>query len=219
MGHSHDTPARRNFLKMSARLAALGLTSLGVQPARQFFVRDVQAQRPRDRLQGARLRVPVRWQRRQQPDRARRQLHGLFDRARRHRGRGAGRQYAAADSGAGRRHLWAAPVAGRTGADLQRGLPRVRAEHGRAQPTLDETGVSERRFAGRRTCSRTPTRPRRRRPARRRSTPGGAAACSISSGPPIRCLRSRCRRRPSSSTAPTSAATSSRRARTWACRA
>jgi uncharacterized protein (DUF1501 family) len=44
MGHSHNIPARRNFLKMSARLAALGLTSLGVQPARGFFVRDVQAQ-------------------------------------------------------------------------------------------------------------------------------------------------------------------------------
>jgi len=45
MGHSHDVPARRNFLKLSARLAALGLTSLGVNPARGFFVRDVQAQR------------------------------------------------------------------------------------------------------------------------------------------------------------------------------
>lgn len=44
MGHSHNVPARRNFLKMSARLAALGLTSLGVQPARDFFVRDVQGQ-------------------------------------------------------------------------------------------------------------------------------------------------------------------------------
>ncbi len=45
MGHSHNVPARRNFLKMSARLAALGITSLGVQPARSFFVREVQAQR------------------------------------------------------------------------------------------------------------------------------------------------------------------------------
>lgn len=45
MGHSHNVPARRHFLKMSARLAALGLTSLGVQPARSFFVREVQAQR------------------------------------------------------------------------------------------------------------------------------------------------------------------------------
>jgi uncharacterized protein (DUF1501 family) len=44
MGHAHDVPARRNFLKLSARLAALGLTSLGVQPARQFFVRDVEGQ-------------------------------------------------------------------------------------------------------------------------------------------------------------------------------
>jgi len=44
MGHSHDIPARRNFLKLSARLATLGLTSLGVQPARSFFVRDVEAQ-------------------------------------------------------------------------------------------------------------------------------------------------------------------------------
>jgi uncharacterized protein (DUF1501 family) len=45
MGHSHNVPARRNFLKLSARLAALGLTSLGIAPARGFFVRDVQAQR------------------------------------------------------------------------------------------------------------------------------------------------------------------------------
>jgi uncharacterized protein (DUF1501 family) len=45
MGHFHNVPARRNFLKLSARLAALGLTSLGIEPARGFFVRDVQAQR------------------------------------------------------------------------------------------------------------------------------------------------------------------------------
>lgn len=45
MGHSHNVPARRNFLKLSARLAALGVTSLGLEPARQFLVRDVQAQR------------------------------------------------------------------------------------------------------------------------------------------------------------------------------
>jgi uncharacterized protein (DUF1501 family) len=45
MGHSHNVPARRNFLKLSARLAALGLTSLGIEPARGFFVRDVQAER------------------------------------------------------------------------------------------------------------------------------------------------------------------------------
>jgi len=45
MGHSHNVPARRNFLKLSARLAALGLTSLGIEPARGFFVRDVHAQR------------------------------------------------------------------------------------------------------------------------------------------------------------------------------
>jgi uncharacterized protein (DUF1501 family) len=44
MGHSHNVPARRNFLKLSARLAALGLTSLGAQPARRFFVRDVVGQ-------------------------------------------------------------------------------------------------------------------------------------------------------------------------------
>ena len=42
--HSHDVPARRQFLKLSARLAALGLTRLGVQPARRFLVRDVQGQ-------------------------------------------------------------------------------------------------------------------------------------------------------------------------------
>ena len=45
MGHTHNVPARRNFIKLSARLAALGLTSLGIAPARGFFVRDVQAQR------------------------------------------------------------------------------------------------------------------------------------------------------------------------------
>ena len=42
--HSHDVPARRNFLKLSARLAALGLSSLGLEPARRFFVHDVNAQ-------------------------------------------------------------------------------------------------------------------------------------------------------------------------------
>lgn len=44
MGHSHDVPARRHFLKLSARLAALGISSLGLEPASRFFVRDVQAQ-------------------------------------------------------------------------------------------------------------------------------------------------------------------------------
>jgi uncharacterized protein (DUF1501 family) len=42
MGHTHE-PQRRHFLKMSARLAALGITSLGVGPVRSFFVRDVEA--------------------------------------------------------------------------------------------------------------------------------------------------------------------------------
>lgn len=42
MGHSHNVPARRHFLKLSARLAALGLSSLGAKP---FFVRDVMGQR------------------------------------------------------------------------------------------------------------------------------------------------------------------------------
>ena len=45
MSHSHDVPARRNFLKLSARLAALGITSLGLEPARGFFAREVHAQR------------------------------------------------------------------------------------------------------------------------------------------------------------------------------
>ena len=45
MRHTHNVPARRHFLRMSARLAGLGLSSLGLEPARQFFVRDVQAQR------------------------------------------------------------------------------------------------------------------------------------------------------------------------------
>lgn len=42
MGHTH-VPQRRHFLKMSARLAALGLTGLGMGPSRSFFVRDVKA--------------------------------------------------------------------------------------------------------------------------------------------------------------------------------
>lgn len=44
MGHSHDVPARRHFLKLSARLAALGLSSLGFEPARRFFVEEVSGQ-------------------------------------------------------------------------------------------------------------------------------------------------------------------------------
>ena len=40
--HTH-APQRRNFLKMSARLAALGLTGLGAWPARSFFAREVSA--------------------------------------------------------------------------------------------------------------------------------------------------------------------------------
>src|SRR5262245_38221465 len=42
MPHTH-APERRNFLKLSARLAALGLTGLGVGPARSFFAREVSA--------------------------------------------------------------------------------------------------------------------------------------------------------------------------------
>ena len=37
--HTH-TPARRNFLKLSARLATLGLTGMGFGPTRQFFVSE-----------------------------------------------------------------------------------------------------------------------------------------------------------------------------------
>jgi uncharacterized protein (DUF1501 family) len=40
--HTHE-PERRNFLKLSAKLAALGLTGLGVGPARSLFMRDVSA--------------------------------------------------------------------------------------------------------------------------------------------------------------------------------
>ena len=109
MSHSHNVPARRNFLKLSARLAALGLTGLGVQPARQFFVRDVEAQRRVTDYKalvcvymfggndGNNLIVPGG------------QLHRLLDGARRHRRRGARRQHAAAGSGAGRRHVRAPP--------------------------------------------------------------------------------------------------------------
>lgn len=41
--HTH-TPARRNFLKLSTRLATLGLTSLGFGPSRSWFVADAAAQ-------------------------------------------------------------------------------------------------------------------------------------------------------------------------------
>ena len=134
MGHSHNVPARRNFLKLSARLAALGLTSLGVQPARQFFVRDVEAQ---SRVTDYKALVCV-------------YMFGgndannmivpadnytaYSDGARRHGRRGAGRQHAAAGPGAGRRHVRAPPVVARAGADLQRRLPCVRAQH-RARST------------------------------------------------------------------------------------
>jgi uncharacterized protein (DUF1501 family) len=41
--HTH-TPQRRTFLKLSARLAALGLTGLGLQPWRPLFVAEAAAQ-------------------------------------------------------------------------------------------------------------------------------------------------------------------------------
>ena len=41
--HTH-TPARRNFLKLSTRLATLGLTGLGFGPSRSWFVADAAAQ-------------------------------------------------------------------------------------------------------------------------------------------------------------------------------
>ena len=42
MSHTH-APARRSFLRLSARLAALGLSGMGVAPARRFFAADVEA--------------------------------------------------------------------------------------------------------------------------------------------------------------------------------
>lgn len=42
MKHTH-TPERRAFLKLSARLAALGLTGLGLGPSRKLFTADVRA--------------------------------------------------------------------------------------------------------------------------------------------------------------------------------
>jgi uncharacterized protein (DUF1501 family) len=45
MGHTH-APARRDFLKLSARLAALGLTGLGLGPSRKLFTADVAAAGP-----------------------------------------------------------------------------------------------------------------------------------------------------------------------------
>ena len=40
--HTH-TPARRHFLKLSTRLATLGLTGLGFGPTRSWFVADASA--------------------------------------------------------------------------------------------------------------------------------------------------------------------------------
>jgi uncharacterized protein (DUF1501 family) len=42
MAHTH-VPERRHFLKLSARLAALGLTGVGLGPARSFFVAEASA--------------------------------------------------------------------------------------------------------------------------------------------------------------------------------
>jgi uncharacterized protein (DUF1501 family) len=42
MNHIH-VPDRRNFIKLSARLAALGLTGLGLGPSRSFFVAEAEA--------------------------------------------------------------------------------------------------------------------------------------------------------------------------------
>jgi uncharacterized protein (DUF1501 family) len=42
MSHTHK-PERRDFLKLSARLAALGLTGLGLGPSRKLFTADVKA--------------------------------------------------------------------------------------------------------------------------------------------------------------------------------
>ena len=46
MAHTHVCEARRSFLKMSARLAALGVTAAGLGPSRSLFVRDVKAAAP-----------------------------------------------------------------------------------------------------------------------------------------------------------------------------
>lgn len=44
MAHTHAPASdRRRFLKLSARLAALGLTGLGLGPSRSFFAREVRA--------------------------------------------------------------------------------------------------------------------------------------------------------------------------------
>ena len=69
--HTH-TPARRHFLKLSARLATLGLTGMGFGPTRSLFVSEA-VRRAGQRLQGAGLHLPVRRQRLQQHDRAGRQ--------------------------------------------------------------------------------------------------------------------------------------------------
>jgi uncharacterized protein (DUF1501 family) len=43
MSHTHNVPSRRNFLTLSARLAALGLTGLGMSPLRSMFSTSVGA--------------------------------------------------------------------------------------------------------------------------------------------------------------------------------
>jgi uncharacterized protein (DUF1501 family) len=45
MAHTH-VPARRNFLTLSARLAALGLTGLGLSPLRSYFHTALEARTP-----------------------------------------------------------------------------------------------------------------------------------------------------------------------------
>ncbi len=45
MAHTH-APERRRFLTLSARLAALGLTGVGLAPFRTFFGRELQAAAP-----------------------------------------------------------------------------------------------------------------------------------------------------------------------------
>ena len=170
MAHTH-APQRRNFLTLSARLAALGLTGLGLRPWRSFFDAEVSAATTFTDykalvciyLSGGNdsnnMIVPV------DND----ALHGVSEPARRPR---ADRQQAArADRRREQQSVRAALRPRRAEPALQRGPPGVRAQRRPAQPAADTRGVPRRRQRRRRTCSRTRIRRRRRRPDRR--TPNG----------------------------------------------
>ncbi len=178
--HTHK-PARRHFLKLSTRLATLGLTGLGFGPGRSWFVSDAAAAPVTDYkalvcvyLFGGNdcnnTIVPVDTARYTQYQTLRagltlsgsKLLSPIVD--------GSGNQYAL--------HYGLPQIE----LALQPGQGRVRAQH-RPARTAADAGASIRPACWRRaTCSRTPIRRcrRRRRPPTRPSA-AGAAGCSTRS--------------------------------------